>query len=122
MRNTFAESSMYKANTGNKMEFLNGPLIYDALIEEKAEILEPFSGVINANDGDKITFKIKNLSKIDDLYYLDKKEKRVRLENVKQENGILEFQITYNRKLGRFIALRLFNKAFASFKIIPKTS
>jgi transglutaminase/protease-like cytokinesis protein 3 len=55
----YPEAAMYKGNTGNKSEFLNGPLIYDSFIEENCEILEPFSGVINANDGDKITFKIK---------------------------------------------------------------
>ncbi|WP_163411091.1 transglutaminase domain-containing protein [Flavobacterium ajazii] len=117
----YPEASMYKGNTGNKLEFLNGPLIYDSLIEENAEILMPYSGIVKANDGDKITFKIKNISKHDDLYYLDKKEEKMKLENVKEENGILEFQITYNRKMGRFITFRLFQHGFAAFKVVPKS-
>lgn len=116
----FPESSMYAANTGNKNGFLNDPLIYDAYIKENCEILQPFSGVIKANDGDKITFKIKNISRIDDLYYLDKKEERVKIENPKEENGILEFQVTYNRKLGRFITFYLYQESLAAFKVIPK--
>jgi hypothetical protein len=118
----YPEDAMYKGNTGNKTEFLNAPLIYDSFIEEEAEILSPYSGVIMANEGDKIEFKIKGIDRFDDLYYLDKKEERMKLENVKEENGVLEFQITYSRKLGRFISLYLFNKGFAAFKIVPKTN
>lgn len=118
----YPEDAMYKGNTGNKMEFLNAPLIYNSFIEEEAEILSPYSGVIMANEGDKITFKIKNIDRLDDFYYLDKKEERGKLENVKEENGVLEFQITYTRKLGRFITFYLFNKGFAAFKIVPKTT
>ncbi|MBE8723862.1 transglutaminase domain-containing protein [Flavobacterium hungaricum] len=118
----YPEDAMYKGNTGNKTEFLNAPLIYSSFIEEEAEILLPYSGVIMANEGDKIAFKIKNIDRLDDLYYLDKKEERMKLENVKEENGVLEFQITYSRKLGRFITLYLFNKNFATFKIVPKTT
>ncbi|KOP36646.1 transglutaminase [Flavobacterium sp. WLB] len=116
----FPESAMYAGNTGNKEAFLNGPLIYSAFIKEGCEVLMPFSGVIQANDGDKITFKIKNLSRIDDLYYLDKKGERVQIENPKEEDGILEFQVTYNRKCGRFITLYLFRESLMAFKIIPK--
>ncbi|KAF2508497.1 transglutaminase [Flavobacterium zhairuonense] len=116
----YAENAMYKGNTGNKAEFLNGPLIYDEFIEENCEVLMPFSGIVNANDGDKITFKIKNLSKIDDLYYLGKKEEKIPVENSKVENGVMEFQLTYQKKLGRFIEFYRFGKSFATFKIIPK--
>lgn len=118
----YPEAAMYKGNTGNKNEYLNAPIIYNSFIEEEAEILSPFSGVIMANEGDEIIFKIKNIERLDDLYYLDKKEERMKLEKVKEENGILEFKITYTRKLGRFITLYLFNKAFTAFKIVPKTN
>lgn len=116
----FPDSAMYPENVGNKETFLNGPLIYSEFIKENCEILMPFSGVITANDGDKITFKIKNISRFDDLYYLDKKEERVKIENPKEENGILEFQVTYNRKNGRFITFYLYREGLMTFKIIPK--
>lgn len=116
----YAESAMYKGNTGNKAEFLNGPLIYNDFIEENCEVLMPFSGVVNANEGDKINFKVKNLSKIDDLYYLDKKEEKIKVENSKVEDGVMQFQVTYERKLGRFITFHLNGRPFAAFKVIPK--
>ncbi|MTH14349.1 transglutaminase domain-containing protein [Flavobacterium sp. LC2016-01] len=116
----YAESAMYKGNTGNKAAFLNGPLIYNDFIEENCEVLMPFSGVVSANEGDKINFKLKNLSKIDDLYYLDKKDEKIKVENSKVEDGIMEFQVTYARKLGRFITFYLNGKSFAAFKVIPK--
>ncbi|KAF2081583.1 transglutaminase domain-containing protein [Flavobacterium sharifuzzamanii] len=116
----YAESAMYKGNTGNKAEFLNGPLIYNDFIEENCEVLMPFSGVVNANDGDEITFKIKNLTRIDDLYYLGKKDEKIKVKNSKVEDGVMEFQLTYEKKLGRFIEFYLFGKSFAAFKVIPK--
>lgn len=116
----FPDASMYAGNTGNKQGFLEGPLIYDQFIREQCEIVWPFSGIIQANDGDKITFKIKNVSKFDDLYYMDKKEEHVKIENPQEKDGILEFQLTYNRKLGRFISLYLNGRSLVDFKVIPK--
>jgi hypothetical protein len=116
----FPDSAMYEGNTGNKEGFLNSPLIYDEFIKENCEVLMPFSGIIKANDGDKITFKIKNISRIDDLYYLNKKKERVMIENPKEQNGVLEFQVTYNRKMGRFITFFLFRESLVAFKITPK--
>lgn len=116
----FPDAAMYANNTGNKEVFLNGPIIYNRFIEEKCEILAPFSGVIQADEGDKITFKIKNISRFDDLYYVGKKEERIKIENQKEENGVVEFQITYNSKLGRFITFFLYQGALLQFKIIPK--
>ncbi|KUJ59987.1 transglutaminase [Flavobacteriaceae bacterium CRH] len=116
----FPDSAMYSQNTGNKDSFLNGPLIYNDFIAGECEVLMPFSGVIQANDGDKITFKIKNISKLENLYYLNKKEECVEIENPKIKNGIFEFQITYYRKLGRFITFLLDGSSLMAFKIIPK--
>lgn len=116
----FPDSAMYAQNTGNKEAFLNGSLIYNPFVEEKAKIIQPFSGVIQANDGDKITFKIKNILKFEDLYYLDKKKEPVKIENIKEENGVLEFQVTYKRKLGRYITFYLYEQSFMAFKVITK--
>ncbi|PIF33739.1 transglutaminase superfamily protein [Flavobacterium sp. 9] len=116
----FPESSMYASNTGNKEAFLNGPLIYDEYVDNSCEISAPFSGIVHANDGDKITFQIKNISKIENLYYLNKKDEHVNIENAKEKDGALEFQVTYNRKYGRFITFFLSNRALAAFKIVPK--
>ncbi|WP_337964961.1 transglutaminase domain-containing protein [uncultured Flavobacterium sp.] len=116
----FPESSMYAGNTGNKEAFLNGPLIYDEYVDNSCEISAPYSGIVHANDGDKITFQIKNISRIENLYYLNKKEEHVNIENAKEKDGALEFQVTYNRKYGRFITFFLYNRALVAFKIVPK--
>jgi hypothetical protein len=116
----FAESGNYIKNKGNKDEFLNGPLIYNKTIEGDHEVLVPDSGVVQANDGDKVTFKIKNISKFDNLYYVNKKNEEVKIENPKEIDGALEFKITYNKKMGRFVTFYLYQKSIASFKVIPK--
>jgi transglutaminase/protease-like cytokinesis protein 3 len=116
----FPDSAMYAGNTGNKEGFLNGPLVYDDFIQEECEVLMPFSGVIEANDGDKITFKIKNISRLENLYYLNKKEECVEIENPKEKNGEFEFQVTYYRKLGRYITFFLDGKSLVAFKVISK--
>lgn len=116
----FPDKAMYSNNTGNKEVFLSGPLFYDGFFKAEAKVLYPFSGVIPAKDGDQMTFKFKNISRLDDLYYLDKKEERIRIKNAKEENGVLEFQIIYDKKMGRFITFYLFNEGFAVFKVIPK--
>lgn len=97
-------------------KFLNGPLLF----EKYFEILTPKSGVVEANDGDKMVFRIKNILKFEDVYYLDKQERPIKVESPKEENGILEFQVTYNRKIGRFLTFYLYGKSIATFKIISK--
>lgn len=97
-------------------KFLKGPLLF----EKYFEILTPKSGVVEANDGDKIVFRIKNILKFEDVYYLDKQERPIKVENPKEENGILEFQVTYNKKTGRFLTFYLYGKSIVVFKIISK--
>lgn len=115
----FPDSGMYLGSKLNQEEFLNGPLIYDKSIEENLEILKPYSGIIKANDGDKIAFKIKNILKSDTFYYL-KKGQPVKVENPKEVRGSLEFQLTYDKKMGSFITFFLYQNSIASFKIISK--
>ncbi|MFB9079827.1 transglutaminase domain-containing protein [Flavobacterium procerum] len=116
----FPDNAMYKNNTGNKETFLNGPLFYNGFFKAESQVVFPFSGVIQANDGDKMTFKFKNISRLEDLYCLNKKEERIEIESPKEENGILEFQITYDKRMGRYITFYLFEEGFAAFKIVPK--
>lgn len=115
----FPDSGMYLDRKLNQEEFLNGPLISDKTIEEDLEILRPDSGIIKANDGDKISFRIKNISKSDRFFYL-KKGQPAKVESPKEVRGTLEFQITYDKKIGSFITFFLYQNSIASFKIIPK--
>jgi hypothetical protein len=115
----FPDSGTYLGDKLDKDEFLNGPLIFDVAIEGDHEILTPDSGIIQANQGDKITFRIKNISKSETLYYL-KKNQPVKIENPREVRGALEFQVTYDKKVGPYITFFLFQNGIASFKIIPK--
>lgn len=115
----FPDSGTYLNTKLNKEDFLNGPLIFDATIEGDYEILKPNSGIIRANDGDKITFRVKNISKSDTLYYL-KNGKPFKIEVPKEIRGALEFEVTYDKKIGSFITFFLDRNGIMAFKILPK--
>lgn len=112
----FPASGVWLNKSIDKEVFLKAPLLF----EENYEILEPKSGVVEANEGDKITFRIKNILKFEDVFYLDKKEQPIKVENPKEENDALVFQVTYSRKIGRYITFYIYGKSIASFKFIPK--
>jgi len=104
----------------DKEVYLNGPLIYDKMIEKDCEILFPKSGVIVANEGDKILFKIKNLSEFNDLAFLNKNNQKFQITYLKEENNVLEFEVLYKRQMGQFITLYRYQDALVSFKIVSK--
>lgn len=116
----YPDSGIFEDHKMNKIDFLNGPLLYNETFEEDYEIIAPSSGIIKANDGDKLIFKIKNIAKFEDVYYLDKKNKPIKARNIKVTNKVLEFEITYNKNIGRFITFFIYGKSIASFKVIPK--
>ncbi len=113
-----------KAENGDfKMDeeaYLNGPLIYDKMIENDCEIILPRTGTITANEGDKILFKIKNLSEFNDLSCLGNDGERLEIINQKEENNVLEFEVLCKKKMSQFITLFRYQYALASFKIIAK--
>ncbi|URC10927.1 transglutaminase domain-containing protein [Flavobacterium sp. B183] len=115
----FPDSGTYLGKKLNKEDFLNGPLLFDAAIEGNHEILAPASGIIKANEGDKIRFKIKNIAKTDLFYYL-KNGKPVRIEDSNAVNGALEFEIIYDKKIGTYITFFLDRDGIMSFKILSK--
>lgn len=116
----FPDSGSYLGNKLNKEEFLNGPLIYNKTIEGDYRIKAPESGIIEAKYGDKITIEIKNVSKSDLIFYLNKKNQPVKILNAKEKRGGLEFQITYDKNIGDYITLYLDTFSIVSFKILSK--
>lgn len=114
----FPDSGTYLGNKLNKNDFLNGPLIYNKTIEGDYRIKSPESGIIEAKNGNKITFEIKNVSKSDQVFYLNKKNQPVKIQNPKEKRGGLEFQITYDNSIGEYITLFVDTASIASFKII----
>ncbi|MDR7210941.1 transglutaminase domain-containing protein [Flavobacterium piscis] len=117
----FPDSGSYLGNKLNKSDFLNGPLIYNKTIEQDYRIKSPESGIIVANNGDKITFEIKNVSKSDLVFYLNKNNQPVKVQNPKEKRSGLEFQIAHDKNIGEYITIFVDTNSIASFKIISKS-
>lgn len=116
----FPDSGTYLNRKLNKDDFLNGPLIFDQTIAGDYEIVKPKSGVIQAQVGDRLFFKIKNISKSDRLYYVNKKHQGVKIDKAREVNGALEFELTYDRNMGSFITFFLNQNSIVAFKIVSK--
>lgn len=114
----FPDSGSYLGNKLSKEDFLDGPLIYNKTIEEDNQIKSPNSGIIKAKTGDKITFEIKNVSKSDQVFYLNKKNQPVIVQNPVEKRNALEFQITYDKNVGEYITIFISTYSIVSFKII----
>lgn len=113
-------SEVWQTKILDEKEFLNGPLLYEPFFDEGYEIIEPKSGVIEAVENQKITFKIKNLSKYDNLSYVDKSGVSTKIEAIKDDNSILEFDVVYRKKIGRYLVFYINGNSAAAFKVIPK--
>lgn len=116
----FPDSGSFLGRKLNKDEFLNGPLIYNQTIAGDNKIIAPESGIIEVNNGDKIIFLIKNISKSDQFYYLNKKNLPVRVINSREKRGALEFQVTFDKTIGDYITFYLHTSSIASFKVVSK--
>jgi transglutaminase/protease-like cytokinesis protein 3 len=118
--NHFPTSGTWNKETLDKNLYLKLPLVYEKFLKEKYEILEPKSGIIEASPNQKISFKIKNLSKSSLIQYQNNRGDIVKIESVKEENNILEFTIDYLKKDGKFITIYVDGKSTIGFKIVPK--
>lgn len=101
--------------------FLKAPLLFNEYIDGDYEILEPESGIIEAVDNQKISFKIKNISRFENLSYTNKFDVSTKINSVRDEDNILVFDIIYHKKEGGYITLYVNNRGIATFKIIPKS-
>lgn len=116
----FPDSGSFSGRKLNKDDFLNGALIYNKTIAGDYKIIAPESGIIEVKNGDKITFLIKNISKSDQFYYVNKKNQPVRIVNSKEKRGALEFQVTFDTTIGDYITFFLDTNSIASFKVVSK--
>jgi transglutaminase/protease-like cytokinesis protein 3 len=116
----FPDSESFLGDKLSKENFLNGPLIYNKTIEKNYKIKSPESGIIEVRNGDKITFEIKNISKSDQFYYLNKRNQPVRITNGRERKGGLEFQITFDSTIGEYITFFVDTNSIAAFKVVSK--
>ena len=116
----FPDSGTFSGERLSKDDFLNGPLIYNKTIEFDYKIKSPESGLIEAKRGDRITFEIKNISKSNQVFYLNKYNKPVKIQNPKEKRGGLEFQILYDNNVGEYITIFVDTNSIVSFKFVSK--
>lgn len=116
----FPDSGSYLDFKLSKETYLNGPLIYDKMMEGDYEIIVPSSGLIVAKEGEKMLFRIKNLSEFNVISCANENGERFEIINFKEENNILEFEVLYKKNRGRFITFYRYQDALASFKISAK--
>jgi len=114
----FPDSGTFLGNRLSKSDFLNGPLIYNTTIEKDYKIKSPDSGIIEARNGDKITVEIKNVSKSNQVFYLNKRNQPVKVQNPKEKRGGLEFQILIDSNIGDYITVFVDGNSVVSFKIV----
>ncbi|MHC0440665.1 transglutaminase domain-containing protein [Flavobacterium sp. 3-210] len=114
----FPDSGTFLGNRLSKDDFLNGPLIYNKTIQNDYKIKSPDSGIIEARNGDKITVEIKNVSKSNQVFYLNKFNRPVKVQNPKEKRGSLEFQILIDKNVGEYITIFIDTNSIVSFKII----
>ncbi|WP_281234475.1 transglutaminase domain-containing protein [Flavobacterium gelatinilyticum] len=116
----YPDSGTFLGDRISKNDFLNGPLIYNTTIENDNKIKSPDSGIIEAKNGDKITVEIKNVSKSDQVFYLNRKNQPVKVLNPKEKRGGLEFQIPVDNNLGEYVTVFVDTNSIVSFKIVSK--
>jgi len=114
----FPDSGSFLGNRLSKDDFLNGPLIYNKTIENDYKIKTPSSGIMEVKNGDKITVEIKNVSKSNQVFYLNKKNQPVKVQNPKEKRGALEFQILIDSNVGNYITIFVDTDSIVSFKIV----
>jgi len=107
-----------KAIDGNY--FLQSPLLYEEYFDKEVVILEPKLGIIEVEGNQKISFKIKNRSKNQEIGYRMKSDTLMRINPVNVENDIEQFDVNYNKREGRFVTIYASGSAIAVFKIMPK--
>ncbi|SHG17273.1 transglutaminase domain-containing protein [Flavobacterium defluvii] len=116
----YPDSGSYLGERISKDDFLNGPLIYNKTIENDFKIKSPNSGIIEAKYGDKIDVEIKNASRSNQVFYLNKRNQAVLIKNAKEKRGSLEFQIPYDNTIGDYITIFIDTNSIVSFKIVQK--
>ena len=114
----FPDSGSFLGDRLSKDDFLNGPLIYNKTIENDYKIKTPSSGIMEVKNGDKITVEIKNVSKSNQVFYLNKKNQPVKVQNPKEKRGGLEFQILIDSNVGNYITIFVDTDSIVSFKIV----
>jgi len=116
----YPDSGTFLGDKISKSDFLNGPLIYNKTIEEDYKIKSPDSGILEVKNGEKITFEIKNVSKSDQVFYVNKKNQAVKVLNPKEKRGGLEFQILIDNNIGDYITIFINTGSVVAFKVISK--
>lgn len=114
----YPQKGIWQDTMVDKTEFLKAPLVQDNILNGTYKILEPKTGVIDVCSNEKVTFKIQNLIANADIEYTLRKKGAIGI--VAEKNQIdeaLQFDITIDKTIGRYLTLYVDGNAIATFKI-----
>lgn len=115
----FPETGKWLNQVLDRNTYESYPLYYNFFSKKGIE-LDPDIGIIEANEGEIIHLKIKNLV-FSEAVKLGKKDKiPLQFKPFNQEDNFVAFEFIYNRKQGRYITIYINENAFAVIKVIPK--
>jgi transglutaminase/protease-like cytokinesis protein 3 len=114
----FPEDGKWLDKTLNRDWFENLPLHYFPF-PEKGIVLLDNKGVLQAVDGQKLTFKLKNLTQTENILFEGKPNQRIPFTHKILEDNVVESEIIYKKQFGRYITIYLENVTFATFKVLP---
>lgn len=115
--NHYPKTGVWENTKLDKVAFLKAPLL-DAEMREEYEIIEPKEGTIKVCKDDKVVFKILNAKPEAVIRYTQRKRGETpKVENKTLKEDVLEFEITIDKTIGRYLTLFLDGEAIATFKI-----
>ncbi|WP_333599673.1 transglutaminase domain-containing protein [Flavobacterium sp.] len=113
----YPKTGVWEGSEIAKSEFLKSPLTY-AVPNEKYQIIEPKQGIIEVCKDDKVVFKILNATEDTDVRYsLRKNDTTVEVATKTQKDNVLEFEITIDKTIGRYLSLYVNGIGIATFKV-----
>jgi transglutaminase/protease-like cytokinesis protein 3 len=117
----YPDNGLWQNKTIDQIAFLNAPLIFNEFIENNLEIIAPKVGVIPVVDNQKVTFIIKNILDIKEFGYSSNgRNIWQKIENPKQIGDSVQFDITFDKSMGKYLTFYLGQKSIVTYKFIFK--
>ena len=117
----FPDNGLWQNETIDQAIFLNAPVIFNEFIENNLEIIAPKSGIIEVVNNQKITFKMKNITDVKDLgFATNGKNIWQKIENPKQLGDSIQFDIIFDKSMGKYLTFYLGQKSIITYKFVFK--
>lgn len=117
----FPDNGLWQNETIDQTIFLNAPIIFNEFIENNLDIIVPKSGIIEVVNNQKITFKMKNIADAKDLgFATNGKNIWQKIENPKQLGDSIQFDIIFDKSMGKYLTFYLGQKSVITYKFVFK--